>query len=202
MLHQDPSQRPSAREAMEALIAIDASAHINGPLRLYPTDLTVPAHSNLMSVLAAAIPDISMQLLLQKIAQRVTSHASGAFFTNEMKTYGLTLLEACCICAYTCDATDFGQTREESPFYMYDRQCACALPLDCSYASPFSYNKALRDADLGAVARWADFSLLFDSGLSKLPAVKCTVYRSVPLPCGVLLFAPTNCAQRPGLQSD
>ncbi len=126
MLHQDPSQRPSAREALEALISIDASAHINGPLRLYPNDLAVPAHSDLMAVLTNAIPDVSMQPLLQKIVQHVTSHARGALFTNEMHTYGLTLLEAYCICAYTCDATHFGQTREESPFYMYDRQCACA----------------------------------------------------------------------------
>jgi hypothetical protein len=121
VLHQDPSQRPSAREALEALIAIDASAHINGPRRLYPNDHAVSAHSNLMSVLSAAMPDVSMQPLLQKIVQRVSSHASGALFTNAMHTYGLTLLEAHCICAYTCDATHFGQTREDSPFYMYGR---------------------------------------------------------------------------------
>jgi hypothetical protein len=69
------------------------------------------------------------------------------------------------------------------------------LPLDFSHSSSFSYNKALRDADLGAVSRWADFSLLFDSALSKLPAVKCTVYRSVPLLRGAAFYADSLCAE-------
>jgi hypothetical protein len=39
------------------------------------------------------------------------------------------------------------------------------------------YNKALREGDLEAIERWKDFSILFDTGLKKLPAVKCIVYR-------------------------
>ncbi len=72
---------------------------------------------------------------------------------------------------------------------------ACVRCPSIAHASSFSYNKALRDADLGAVTRWADFSLLFDSGLCKLPAVKCMVYRSVPLPCGADFGANSQCTE-------
>ena len=56
-LHQDPSQRPTSREALDALISIDASAHANGPLQLHPMGYAVPAASTLLSVLSAATPN-------------------------------------------------------------------------------------------------------------------------------------------------
>ena len=40
-----------------------------------------------------------------------------------------------------------------------------------------SYNTALRSRDAAAVQRWQDYSCVFESGLNKLPPVKCTVYR-------------------------
>jgi hypothetical protein len=117
-LRQDPSQRPTSREALDALISIDASAHANGPLQLYPMGYAVPAASTLLSVLSAAMPNPAQKPLLQLIIQRVESLARGAQFTSEITTHGLTLLEAHCICAYSCDAREFGGAREESPFYM------------------------------------------------------------------------------------
>ncbi len=48
-----------------------------------------------------------------------------------------------------------------------------------SHVALCMYNKALREGDLEAIERWKDFSVLFDSGLKKLPAVKCIVYRWV-----------------------
>jgi hypothetical protein len=161
-LHQDPSQRPTSRNVLDALLAIDASALTNGPLQLHPMGHHVPATSTLLSVLSAAIPDPAAQSLLHSIVQRVELLARGAQFTSEMTSHSLTLLEAHCICAYTCDAREFGSTREESPF--------------------FKYNKALRDGDLEVVAQWSDFSFVFCSGLSKLPALKCTVYRGLDCP--------------------
>ncbi len=52
------------------------------------------------------------------------------------------------------------------------------------------YNKALRDGDLEGIERWRDFSLVFDSGLSKLPAQACTVYRSEPRPFNFSFIRP------------
>jgi hypothetical protein len=103
---------------MDALIAIDSSAHTNGPLLLYPIGHTVDASSTILSVLSAAIPDPAMQSLLQLIIKRVEHLARGALFISEMAAHGLTLLEAHCICAYTCDAREFGKPREDSPFFM------------------------------------------------------------------------------------
>jgi hypothetical protein len=174
---QDPFQRPDARQALDALIAIDASAHVNGPIRLYPDGLTVPASSVLLTLLSTAIPDAAAQQLLLQIVHRVDDLARGAPFVSEMTTRGLTLLEAHCICAYTCDARDFGGAREESPFFMCVRRRARGGSRDFSLVARCRYNKALREVDLEAVARWSNFSCVFDSGLSKLPGLKRTVYR-------------------------
>ena len=143
---------------------------------------TVSAASTLLSVLSAAMPDPAAQLLLQLIIERVELLARSAQFTSEMTTHGLTLLEAHCICAYTCDAREFGGAREESPFFMCVPGCAPFLRTRHTRPTRCRYNKALREGDLEAVARWKDFSVLFGSGLRKLPALKCTVYRSAPLP--------------------
>jgi hypothetical protein len=59
-----------------------------------------------------------MKPLLQSITERVDVLARESEFTSEMTAHGLTLLEAQSICAYTCDARNFGRTREDSPFFM------------------------------------------------------------------------------------
>jgi len=116
---QDPAQRPTARQALDALISMDASAHVVGPVRLYPDGHTVPASCTLMALLAAAMPDASALPMLQSIVRHVTDVlAPSAQFRGEMQRHGLAALEAFCIAAYTCDARPFGHSREDSPFYM------------------------------------------------------------------------------------
>lgn len=168
---------------------------MNGPLQLYPYDYTVPASSTLLSVLSTAIPDAAKQHLLQQIVQHVTDLALGvsdlaygARFMSEMTMHGLTLLEAHCICAYTCDARahsnhEYSYTREDSPFFMCMLRYLRLISRHDSLLFICRYNKALREGDPEAIARWRDFSLLFDSGLSKLPAVNCTVYRLMLFLC-------------------
>ena len=98
---------------------MDASAHANGPIQLYPAGHTVQPASTLLHVLCTAMPDPEMKPLLQSITERVDVLARESEFTSEMNAHGLTLLEAQSICAYTCDARSFGCTREDSPFFMY-----------------------------------------------------------------------------------
>ena len=50
-----------------------------------------------------------------------------------------------------------------------------------SWSAPEMYQGAIcnEKTDIYDFERWKDFSVLFDSGLIKLPAVKCIVYRWV-----------------------
>jgi serine/threonine protein kinase len=117
---QSPELRPTAQQALAALISMDPKSHINGPVQLYPLGYSVPPHSTLLSLLTIAMPDAAALSLLQQICSHVTDKlALHQRFVDGASKYGLSALEAYCIAAYTCDARSFGRSREDSPFFMY-----------------------------------------------------------------------------------
>ena len=143
-----------------ALIAMDYTAQINGPIELYPKDYVISPSATLQSILQTAMPELSHQLLLASIVAAVRdvfSQAPG--FVEQSHTYSLSALEAQCVCAYTLDARQFQASREASIFFLY--------------------NAALRSRDCTAVARWRDFSFVFEAALKKLPDQECTVFRGL-----------------------
>ena len=117
--HQDPAARPTAREALAALVGMDPRSHINGPVQLYPDGHSIPPFSTLLSLLTTAMPGAAAQPLLQQMTQYVTDVlANGKEFVDATKTHGLMPLEAHCIAAYTLDARSFGCPREDSPIFV------------------------------------------------------------------------------------
>jgi len=127
--HQSPAARPSAQQALAALISMDPRSHINGRVQLYALGHSVPPQSTLLSLLAAALPHAAAQPMLQQICRYVADVlAPGAQFVDGARRHGLSALEAHCIAAYTCDCRSFGGSREDSPFFMCARQPAAKPP--------------------------------------------------------------------------
>jgi serine/threonine protein kinase len=158
--HQDASQRPSSQDVHTALLAMDYTAQVNGPIELYPKDYCISPSVTLQSILQTAMPEPSHQLLLARIVAAVRDVFSQApSFVEQSRTHGLSALEAQCVCAYTLDAQQFQATRESSPFFLY--------------------NAALRSRDAAAVGRWRDFSCVFEAALKKLPDNACRVFRGL-----------------------
>jgi serine/threonine protein kinase len=117
--HQDPAARPTAQEALAALVGMDPRSHINGPVQLYPDGHSIPPFSTLLSLLTTAMPGAAAQPLLQQMTQYVTDVlAKGKEFVDATRTHGLMPLEAHCIAAYTLDARCFSCPREDSPFFV------------------------------------------------------------------------------------
>jgi serine/threonine protein kinase len=161
--HQDPSQRPSSQQLQASLIAMDVSAQVNGPIELYPKGHAVASSATLHSILQTAMPDPLSQPLISRIVTAVRDVFSQApNFIDRSRAYNLSELEAHCLCTYTLDARQFNGTREASPFFLY--------------------NAALRSRDASLVARWSEFSYVFEAALKKLPDNDCTVYRGLDCP--------------------
>jgi serine/threonine protein kinase len=161
--NQNASQRPSSQQLQDSLIAMDVSAQVNGPIELYPKDYAVASSVTLHSILQTAMPDPMSQPLITRIATAVRDVFSQApNFIDRSRAYDLSDLEAHCLCAYTLDARQFNGTREASPFFLY--------------------NAALRSRDASLIARWSDFSYVFEAALKKLPDNDCTVYRGLDCP--------------------
>jgi hypothetical protein len=146
-----------------ALVAMDTSAHVNGPIELYPPGHVLPSSATLHSILQTAMPEPCHQPLITCIVDAVRDVFSQASnFIDHSRAHGLSKLEAHRLCVYTLDASQFEGTRESSPFFLY--------------------NAALRSRDVIQVARWSDFSLVFDAALKKLPDTECTLFRGLDCP--------------------
>ena len=203
---QSPGARPTAQQALAALISMDPKSHINGPVQLYPLGHSVPPHSTLLSLLTTAMPDAAALPLLQQICSLVVDVlALRPQFVVGASKHGLSALEAHCIAAYTCDARSFGRSREDSPFFMFVYKPRAPAPAHFLCFHFFyaccSYNSALRSGGGAAIGRWSDFSFVLESGLGKLPPVKCSVYRLV-CGCGCAFAAPDSVVQGAGLPPD
>jgi serine/threonine protein kinase len=100
--HQDASQRPSSQEIQAALIAMDASAQVNGPIELYPPGYALSSSETLQSILESAMPEPCHQLLISRIVPAVVGIFSQApDCVQQSRAYGLCELEAQCICLYS-----------------------------------------------------------------------------------------------------
>jgi serine/threonine protein kinase len=76
--HQDASQRPSSHELQAALVGMDVSAQVNGPIELYPHGYVISSSATLQSVLESAMPVAANQPLILRIVAAVRdvfSHA-------------------------------------------------------------------------------------------------------------------------------
>jgi hypothetical protein len=155
---QDPAQRPAAREVLDAIIKMDPSAHVDGPIVLYPVNYALPAACTMISLLSAAIPD---NTAIQAVAADAEAHVHTASVQRIVADLQLTALEAQSIFVYTAS------------------QGAHVCPL---LGAPFSsYNVALRNAEADAVG-WSGYSFLLYNALLKLPSVALTVYRGLNVP--------------------
>jgi hypothetical protein len=138
---------------------MDPSAHVDGPVVLYPVDYILPAACTMISLLAAAIPD---NTAIQAVASDAEAHVQTASVERIVADLRLTSLEAQSIFVYTAS------------------QGSHVCPLQ--QRAPFScYNVALRKAEADAVA-WSGYSFLLHNALLKLPSVALTVYRGLDLP--------------------
>jgi hypothetical protein len=103
------------------------------------------------------MPDPLSQPLIARLVADVRDVLSQTLnFAHSCREYQLSELEAQCLCTYTLDATNYGGTKQESPYFLY--------------------NAALRSRDAVLVDRWQDFSVVFQAALNKLPDNECTVY--------------------------
>jgi hypothetical protein len=153
---QDPGQRPRAREVLDALIRIDASTRVDGPVVLFPIDYTLPASCSIISLLQSAIPDNSA---IQAIAAAAELHIQTASVHSIIQGCHMSALEAQSIFVYSAS---------QGPF-------VCP-----THGAPFtSYNSALRSADTVSINSWSGYSFLLVNALMKLPSVTSTVYRGL-----------------------
>jgi hypothetical protein len=166
-LHQDPHQRPSAKQVHESLLLIDSTARPSIPLHLFDARTAAPA-SLLTCIMHAmqATPGQPNAHLSRAVAAMVNFAAE--FVSNSakvrqiMQQHQLTVMQAQTVCLYTLDARQHGGLREHSVFYVY--------------------NAALRSGDAVAVALWGEYSFVFCSALEQLPSVAATVFRGLDLP--------------------
>ena len=165
-LHQDPAKRPSASEVFRRLVAMDPTARPSQPLPLYRRDTPTPRDLLLcLQHCMQALPSQPRACLAPMLAGMVQAssrivavqHVQSLCVQN-----GITLVEAQCIAVYTMDAQDYGLTREDSVFYVF--------------------NAALRAGDTEQVQRWSVFAKLFCDAVDKLPGVSCAVYRGLDQP--------------------
>ena len=97
--HQDASQRPSSQDVHAALLAMDYSAQVNVSIELYPNDYCISPSATLHSILQAAMPEPSHQLLLARIVAAVRDVFSQApSLVEQSRTHSLFALEAQCVC--------------------------------------------------------------------------------------------------------
>ncbi len=153
---QDPVQRPTAREVLEALIRIDASTRVDGPVVLFPSGYVLPAPCTMISLLVAAVPDNSA---VGAVAAAAELHIQTPSVQAVIQECGMSALELQSIFVYTASQGHFVCPTHGAPFA--------------------SYNKALRDAAADGVDAWSGYSFLLVNALLKLPSVACTVYRGL-----------------------
>ena len=165
-LHQDPSKRPSARDAFRRLVAMDPAATPSQPRPLYRRDTPIP-HDLLpcLQRCMQALPSQPRAALAPMLASMVEA-ASRRVMTPDVQAlcaqHGLTLVEAQSVSVYTMDGRSYGGTREDSVFY--------------------EFNLALRAGDSEQVQRWSAFAKLLCDALNKLPSVSRVVYRGLDQP--------------------
>ena len=153
---QEPALRPTAREVLDALISIDASTRVDGPVDLFPVGYTLPASCTMLSLLVAAAADNSA-------AEAVAAAAELHIRTPSVQA----IIQACRMSALEAQSV-FVYTASQGPFVCPTRGALFA-----------SYNKALRDAVADSVHAWSGYSFLLVNALLKLPSVACTVYRGL-----------------------
>ncbi len=97
---QEPSCRPTAETVLKELNEMSHRARLNEPLKLYPDGHVLPQSSDISSILLKAMSNASSQHVVDSVVSVIRDLEPK--FVAEMGKYGLTQLEAHCICAYTC----------------------------------------------------------------------------------------------------
>ncbi len=165
-LHADPAKRPRASEVFRRLVAMDPSARPSQPLPLYRRDTPTPPEllpclQHCMQALPSQ-PCASLAPMLVDMVAAASRIVMAPHVQAVCVQRGITPVEAQSIAVYTMDARDYGGTREESVFYVF--------------------NATLRTGDSDQVHRWSVFAKLFCDAVDKLPSVSCTVYRGLDQP--------------------
>ena len=166
--HQDPLQRPSAKDVHSLLLRIDPTARPSVPLQLFhPLQTLTPAslHHCILAAMQAQAgqPNAHLAPLLTAMVHFAVAFVSSSANVQQLlQRHQITHIEAQAVCVYTLDARQHGGLKEDSVFYVY--------------------NAALRSAQAEAVGKWSQFSLLFCSALDKLPSVAMTVFRGLDMP--------------------
>jgi hypothetical protein len=165
-LHQDAAKRPSAAEVFRRLVAMDPTAKPSQPLPLYrrdtptPPDL-LPCLQHCMQALPSQ-PRAALAPMLADMVQAASRIVMQSAVQSLCAQNGVTLVEAQSIAVYTMDARDYGRSREDSVFYVF--------------------NLIIRTGDSEQVQRWSAFTKLLCDALGKLPSVACTVFRGLDQP--------------------
>jgi hypothetical protein len=145
---------------------MDPTARPSQPLPLYrrdtptPPDL-LPCLQHCMQALPSQ-PRAALAPMLANMVQAASSKVMQPLVQALCAQHGVTLVEAQSIAVYTMDARDYGHTREDSVFYVF--------------------NLIMRTGDSEQVQRWSAFTKLLCDALDKLPSVACTVFRGLDQP--------------------
>jgi serine/threonine protein kinase len=167
----DPSQRPSAAEVHQCLIALDKNTQSNEPIVLYPevhqwSNSAGHGDTSILNCLLRALPSPCCRLMLQSIVKEAERHVTFQSVARLMSSYKLLPLEAQGIFVYTADA-DASKSISVCP----------------THGALFkTYNAVLRDGVAQDISLWYYYSFLLHSALMKLPSIPCTVYRGLNVP--------------------
>jgi hypothetical protein len=145
---------------------MDPTAKPSQPLPLYrrdtptPPDL-LPCLQHCMQALPSQ-PRAALAPMLADMVQAASLIVIRPVVQALCAQHGVTLVEAQSIAVYTMDARDYGRSREDSVFYVF--------------------NIIIRTGDSEQVQRWSAFTKLLCDALDKLPSVACTVFRGLDQP--------------------
>jgi hypothetical protein len=141
---------------------MDASAHVDGPIALYPVGYAMPALCTMISLLSVALPGACCAQGIRFIAAAAETHIQAPNVQHIVAAFNLSALEAQSIFVYTASQD---------------------LAICSTHGAPFnSYNVTLRGAEANSVSTWSGYSFLLYNALLKLPSVACTVFRGLNVP--------------------